>query len=416
MPTDFMRPHARVYCLASAVILLALCLLVTLGGCQTATGQAATAAPFALPRLLRKIELPAGGYKGILRPDHQVDFLTNTGVSVIDETGLLHTIPLPNLNPPYGQNLYDIGRDAHTGLLYVIDQSTSVIHIISDTALIATLAGMVNDPLQVVADEDSGEMYVFYHTQKSGDFQVRAAIISDTRVITDINLPLFNYSAIQYNPVDGHIYLAGNHFASDSTYDNALTVIDNHQIITTIHPLDKPDLAVGGMAINRANGDVYVLVSNKVVYWDRVHPPQSIDLYARGYTQTIEGITVDPKRGWAYVCAWMVPQSYVLVLDKNRLLKAIPVAKWPAVAAVDAKHDYVYVGHYDPTNLSVIRGTELITTLNIIGEGTSGLVVDEANDKIYTANGDDGTVDVFGFDPPTAVPTFWQTYLPWLGK
>jgi len=416
MSTYFTRQHAGVYCTLSAAMLLTLLMVVTLVGCQSTTGKAVTATEFPVPRLLKQIELPAGGYQGILRPDHQVYFLTNIGVSIINNTALLHSIPLPNLNPPYGQNLYGMGLDSHTELLYVIDESASVIHIISNTTLISTLAGIVDQPLQVVADEDSGEMYVFYNTQKSGNIQVRAVIISDTRVITDINLPLFNYSAIQYNPVDGHIYLAGSHFASDSNYDNALTVIDNHKVITTIHPLEQPDLSVGGIAINPANGDVYVLVGNKVVYWDRVHPRQSIDLYAKGYKNPLQCITVDPKRGWAYVCAWMLPQSYTLVIDKNRLVKAIPVAKWPAVAAVDAKHDYVYVGHYDPTNLSVIRGTELITTLNIIGEGTSGIVVDEVDDKIYTANGDDGSVDVFGFDQTADNPTFWQTWLAWLGR
>ena len=416
MSTIFTRQHARAYCIASAAMLLALCLLVTLVGCQATTGQATTATPFPLPRLLRKIELTAGGYEGILRPDHQVYFLTNGGVSLIDDTALLHTIPLPDLNPPYGQDLSDISRASQTGLLYVIDQAASVIHVISNTTLITTLAGLVDHPLQIVDDEDSGEMYVFYTTSTQGKPQAHASIIRGTKVITDMLLPIFSNRTAQYNAKDGHIYVAGD-FMTNKAFprENALIIIDNHQVITTIHPLDQPDLAVGPIAINPINGDIYVLVGNKVVYWDRVHPRQAIDLYAKGFTQSLPCITVEPKRGWAYVCAWMVPKSYVVVLDKNRLVQAIPVAKWPAVAAADAKHDYVYVGHYDPTNLSVIRGTELITTLNIIGEGTNGLVVDEAKNKIYTANGDDGTVDVFGFDQPAA-PTFWQTYLPWLKR
>lgn len=42
---------------------------------------------------------------------------------------------------------------------------------------------------------------------------------------------------------------------------------------------------------------------------------------------------------------------------------------------------------------------------------------DEKRGYIYVSNADmGGSVSVFGFDPPTASPPFWQSFLPWLRR
>lgn len=398
-----------------ALVLVLLLLLLTTCG-QPETDIHALNSPMStLPHLVKQIQLTTGAAKGVLNAQHQVYFLGDTGVARVAGTKIIDQITLPNLAPPYGQILLDIATDSHKGMAYVLDNFVGVINVISNTTLVTTLVGISEQPWRIVADEDSGEMYVFYTSQASGKPSSHVVVLSETKKITDIVLPAFTKAA-RYNPVDGHIYVVGSAAANYSFVEDDLMVLDNHRILATIRPLDERWVGVKDIAINAQTGDIYILQSTRVKYWDRVHPPKSIDLYNLGYTNPLNCIVVDPKHGWAYVCSWMAEASRILVVDKDQLVAAIPVAKSPAALAVDSKHDYVYVGHYDPTNLSVIRGTELITTLNIVGYGTSDVIVDEDRGYIYTANGDDRSVDVFSFDPPIAQPASWRAFLPWLGK
>lgn len=124
---------------------------------------------------------------------------------------------------------------------------------------------------------------------------------------------------------------------------------------------------------------------------------KSIDLYAKGY-KNLECITVDPIRGWAYVCAWTGHPSYALVIDKNILKAAIPIHFLAELSflAVDTKHDYVTdVAHYDPAVMSVLCETKLITTVDTLGYGTMDVVVGGREYSIHVS--DDGSVMVFGF-------------------
>lgn len=398
--------------------ILSLLLLLLLGGCGTVAADVPTRQPDAnaLPHLITQLDGGLLVNRGVLHPDQRIYFASEDRISMVKGTELDDQMILPNLNEPYGQWLIDIGIDPHSGLVYTIDRWTSVVYVIRNTTLITTLVGIVQQPEQIVVDEDSGEVYIFYTSQSGEKPQARGAIIAGTAVVTDMVLPAFAKIA-RYNPVDGHIYVAGYTFSDASLrandLANSLTVIDNHQVITTILPLDDPQLTVTDIAINPRNGDVYVLLGTKLVYWDRVHAPRTVDLYAAGY-KNLNCLTVEPKRGWAYVCAWTGRPSYVLAVDQDKLVAALPVAHWPAALAADVKHDYVYVAHYDPTNLSVLRGSKVITTLNIVGYGSSNVVVDEAHDYVYVANTDDGSISVFGFQDEAEQPSFWDIFLPWI--
>jgi len=376
--------------------------------------DAVNAATDALPSLQNTIMAAGGVNKGFLHPNGKAYFLNYYSASVVAKDALLRKIPLPDLHPPLGQILSDIGFDSQSGLVYVLDRAADAIHVISETTLITTLVGIAEQPRMIVEDQDSNEVYIFYTSQTRKTDRFRALIMSGTTVVAETILPASPW-AVKYNPIDGHIYGAGEQYMADGSQSNALFVIDNHRVITTILPLDSnPQLGVVDMAINPENGDVHVLLSTKVVTWDRVNPPYSVNLLEAGYKNP-QCITVDPTRELLYVCSWMEKGSYALVMTKERFKTAIPIKKWPEAIAWDRKHDYVYIAHYDPTNLSIIRGTDLITTLDIVGFGTSNIVVDEDGGRIYTANADDGSISVFGFDQADK-PSFWQRFLPFIQR
>lgn len=394
------------FCNYSSICLafLLLLLLLILSSCsQTAIPRPTESTPAtvestqaSIPQLQKKLQVPSGIGKGVLSPNHQVYFAAYDYVPILDGLSLVGNIDVPKYDLPYGTILGDIEVNQRTGLVYVLDQYVDVIHVISGTKVITSLAGIVEDPLHVVADQDSSEVYVFYTAHVNDKVEPRALVLSGTTTITDIALPLFTQS-VAYNPIDGHIYAVGHIIGDGMSRENAMITIDDYQVLNMIRPLDEPQLAVVGLAINEKNGDVYVLLVSKVVYWDRVNPLKSIDLYASGYTG-LQCITVDPIRGWAYVCAWMVNPSYALVIDKNILKAAIPIDFRPQDMAVDVKHDYVYVAHYSPTMMSVIRETKLITTLDTLGDGATAVIVDEERNYIYVPNADDGSVSIFGFE------------------
>ena len=379
----------------------------------TTTGMAAKSNQEAIPHLLKQIPAPEGIGKGVLAPNHQVYFAAYYSVPVLDELTFIADIQMPKFDSPYGPILNDIDVNPSTGLVYVLDGFADVIDIISNTALITSLVGIAGPPLHVVTDRDSGEVYVFYTAYINDEVEPHALVLSGTKIITDMLLPLFIQSAA-YNPFDGQVYVAGHIRGGELIRENALITIDNYQVTKFVHPLDEPQIDVADLAINEKNGDVYILLSTRIVYWDRVNPLKSIDLYAQGY-RGLECITVDPIRGWAYVCAWTGYPSYALVIDQNILKEAIPIAYRPQSMAVDTKHDYVYVAHYSPAALSVIRETKLITTLDTLGAGATDVIVDEERERIYVPNADDGSVTIFGYEPITESSS-WLDFLPFIQR
>ncbi len=402
--------------IASSSSALLIVLFVLLSGCQTLAADSspqATPTPFAVPRLLTQVKSEQWGGPGTLGIDERTYFLGERSVFVIDGAVPSVKVPMPDLRTSRGWYLSDIATDPKTGLIYVSDKRGNAIQVISGTNIVTTITGIFEAPLQIVADEDSGEMYVFYTSQRSGSPRSYATVISGTKIIADILLPHFRQIA-RYNPIDGLIYVGGNTSGVIGTTETVLMVLDNYQVKTLFQPLIEPYSGFSDMAINPHTGDIYMQVGSRIIFWDRKEDLRSISLHREANHRSIGCLAVEPQRGWAYVCSWK-ERSYALVIDKDELLAEIPIAHWPDSAAVDTAHDYVYIAHYDPTNVSVIRGTELITTLNIIGFGTSEIVVDEERGYFYTMNADDGTISVFGFREETRDAS-WFGFLPFIQR
>lgn len=86
----------------------------------------------------------------------------------------------------------------------------------------------------------------------------------------------------------------------------------------------------------------------------------------------------------------------------------------------------IYIGHTSgdpergeeaPGVLSIIRGTEVLTTVSTHGRGPSYITVDEERGYIYVSNADSHSVAVFGFEEEDKVsPSLWQQFFPLIQK
>lgn len=119
----------------------------------------------ALPHLITKLRATTGVNKGILHPNGQLYFSSNTSLHAIDDLEISAKISPPILDPPNLQRLSDLAIDPKSRLVYSLDQYGNAIHVISDTKVITTMLGISEQPRLAVADEDSGEVYVFYTSQ-----------------------------------------------------------------------------------------------------------------------------------------------------------------------------------------------------------------------------------------------------------
>ncbi|MCB9137192.1 MAG: hypothetical protein H6642_02455 [Caldilineaceae bacterium] len=408
--------------LGGVLLLLVLLSMLTNGGATGADREATngyeTDGEPDIPMLLGNVEAAYAANRGVLGADGKAYFLGETRVSVIDGTKPAIEIPLPDFAPKPGLWPWDIARDPVTGLIYVSDNNGNAIHVIDDTKVITTLTvDITGTPQQLATDEEEGEVYHFYISQRSGAPQQYMTVISGTEIVTDVLLPHFVQIA-RYNPIDGRIYIGSNSLSSDGKRKNALFVVDKHQVISpSIYPLSEPYATVVDLAINSQTGDFSILLTNQLQSWNSRQKIASIDLFHEGY-RSLGCLSVDPTRGWSYVCGWSIEEEagYMLVVDKDELIAEIPLQQsWPVMSTVDVAHDYVYVANYDPTYFSVIRGAEFITTVDIIGFGTMNMLVDEERGYVYTANADGGTVSVYGFDSTTRPPTFWD-FFPFVGR
>jgi DNA-binding beta-propeller fold protein YncE len=137
----------------------------------------------------------------------------------------------------------------------------------------------------------------------------------------------------------------------------------------------------------------------------------------RGYFPNLDlslnHVAVDTRRNWAYVTSWDGPPSHVVVVQKDKVIAVLEVPGYDVRDVVyDATHDYIYVANRLAGNMSIIRGTEVITTLNTGGVGPTYITVDEKRGYIYVSNADTHSIAVFGYDaPPDGPASLWRRFL-----
>lgn len=408
---------------------LTISLLILLLGSMTAC-QAVAQTPTPPPHRLALIKTPPYGiYPGdiVVAPNGLAYIILLTGqIAVLDGTHLVTVIPkpLPDINN-YGLSFLTV--QPKTGLVYLTDEP-GFVHIISGTRVITSIADIQWLPNAITANPYTGLVYVAnagnrYNRQNphpNPELPGTVDVISGTRVLTEL---LVGYApqVLAAAPNSARVYvgqLAG-HQSMGQVQIGPLGILEGANLITNTFLGPKQwDLAITDIAVNAQDGSLYWITGGSLWYWDGEHPVlraplQLLEKYGNG---SLNHIVVDAKHNLAYASYWGAEGNIVAVVRKAQVLAEIPVGRDPRQIGVDTVRNYVYVTNRLAGTLSVIQGTEVITTLDTGGGGAAYIAVDERRGYVYVSNSDSHTIAVFGFDQPTAAPPFWQNFLPWLGK
>lgn len=350
------------------------------------------------PHLLAVIEMPSD--MGIMTchvvvHPNGLAYVVNGGgtVAVLDGPQLVKLIPWPG--EVVAPTFQEIAVQPVTGWVYVTDYDRDAIHVFSGTEVLATIQNVGYRPNAIAIHPDAGYIYVANARGDPKQFKPGSvAIISGTQVITRLQVG-FVPQIIVANPVDGRVYVGqavGNLPQSPGT----LAIIEGTRLITMTSLGWEAPRTVKDMAIDERTGAVYMIQEHYLTYWNDKQI-ERIELGAHG-KRVLNNVAVDSKHGLAYVGVWAAPPNNALiVVHEGQVVTEIPVSDDPRQIAVDETHDYVYVVNRMEGSMSIIRDTQVITTLSTGGIGPTFLAVDEKRGYIYVSNSDTHSVAVFGF-------------------
>jgi len=406
-----------------AVVLLLLILAGTLVSCQANATDT-------LPRLLAVLPMPSphgeGTAYGVTHPNGWA-YIVNQGgsIAILDGPRLVKLLPWPGGKPRAGI-LSGLDIDPKTGYVWVGDSESATVHVISGTDVITTIHNLGIGPNHLVVHPVTGLVYVTNpHGYGPEPTLGTVTVISGTQVITTIETG-YVPQVLRVHPLNQNVYVGQAASWPDDPADRNMglvSVISGTTRIaqTTLGEPPNTRSAIMDIAINQKTGEFYMLQDYyALVYWDGQADIRRIPLgkwgYIPGLNLSLNHVAVDPKRNWAYVTSWDGPPSHVIVAQKDKVIAVLEVPGYDVRdVAYDATHDYIYVANRLAGNMSIIRGTEVITTLNTGGVGPTYITVDERRGYIYVSNADTHSIAVFGYDaPPDGQPPFWRRFLPFL--
>lgn len=351
-----------------------------------------------LPHLLGVIQMPSGHgltSQGIIHPNGNAYILNYSGsIIVADGPNLVELMTWP---PNIRKKLRGITISPSSHLLQVIDYRHNTSYIITSTQIMTTVAGIGVDPKFIATHPQSGYVYVASafrepNLPKSGG----VSVISGTEVIDWIPIGRIPY-ALTVNPVDGLVYVGYN---PDKETLNSLTVISGTTILTSTSFADTGGSGIEQMIVHSETGEMYLKQGINVVHHKIGSQISSVNIGGKGQ-HLINSIALDTQRNWIYATSWEEPTGQVLVLEEEEVIASIPVGRDPRDVVVDETRDYVYVVNRLTGSMSVIRGTEVITTVGTEGWGPTFITLDEQRGYVYVSNSDSASVAVFGFDDPS---------------
>lgn len=410
--------------LAMATLLL-LVLAGALAGCQAYATEE-------LPRLLAVLPMPGplgyGTANGVVHPNGWAYIVNQSGsIAILDGPQLVKLLPWPG-GKPRAWTLSELDVDPKTGYVWVGDNVSAAIHVISGTEVITTIPNVGIEPNHLVVHPVTGLVYVTNpYGYGSEPTLGTVTVISGTQVMATIPVG-YVPQVLRVHPLNQNVYVG--HVASwpDDPADRSMGLVSaisgtTRIAQTTLGEPPNTRSAIMDIAINPKTGEFYMLQDYyALVYWDGQDDIRRIPLGKQGYfpglNLSLNHVAVDTKRNWAYVTSWDGPPSHVVVAHKDKVIAVLEVPGYDARDVVyDATHDYIYVANRLADNMSIIRGTEVITTLGTGGVGPTYITVDEKRGYIYVSNATDHSIAVFGYDaPPDGQPPFWRRFLPFLRR
>lgn len=401
------------------VVGLSLLLLILLvGGTVWAANRA-----LPLPTRLAVIPLPneagayaiaarSGGYAYVL--DDQTD-----SIGVLDGPTL---VTLIRLTAPDGSNRLpnDLAVHPDTGLLYVADILQGI-YVISGTAIITTIRSPDLDRQfrSVTVHPKTGYVYAAGDVEDptTGVSYGAVRVISGTTVLADITLGRGGIHAITPDPRNQRLYAGGTLFA-DRPESWLLSAIEGTSLVMTstvgydLTPMDS-SVQIDGIIVNAQNNELILWESALVTYWDSVTGAvDRINIY-KDYAP-ISGLGWDPTRQIVYLGIQDSP--YALALRKGRDPQMLRIVAGSRAFVYDATRDYIYSADYNGPSMSVIRGTQVLTTALTGGRGPWDIGLDEARGYIYVSNADSHSITVFGYPAEAEPPAWWQRFLPFVQR
>ncbi|MCX6050625.1 MAG: hypothetical protein NT075_36505 [Chloroflexi bacterium] len=403
--------------------------LLTLLLCSMTACQAVAQIPPPPPHRLALLKTPPYGLYPdsiVVAPNGLAYIILLTGqIVVLDGPQMVTVIPkpLPEIN---NYSLSFLAVQPKTGLVYLTDDP-GFVHVISGTRVITSIGDIQWLPNAITANPHSGLVYVANagnrHNRQNPHPNPKLPgtvdVISGTRVLTEL---LVGYApqVLVADPGSAKVYVGqlSGHESMGQKQVGPLGILEDATLITnTFLGPQQWDLDIADIAVNAQDGSLYWIYGG-LYYWDGQHPVVQAPLhllekYGNG---ALNHIVVDAKHNLAYASYWGAEGNIVAVVRQDQVLAEIPVGHDPRQMAVDTLRDYIYVANRLDGTMSVIRGTEVITTLDTGGAGAEFIAVDERRGYVYVSNSDSHTIAVFGYDQPVAKPALWQTFLAWLGK
>lgn len=363
--------------------------LLALSGCQPTTmGGERQEIEARLPYFLTRIDQSNYG-KAVIAGARDSGRVAPNGLMYLPATNGLYVLRGPEqvgiVDIP-GKSPRDIAIDQKSGLVYVTDRMKDHLHVISGTEIISTIT-VSPYPHFVVVHPENGDIYVTTNVHSAPDegnfgFHNEIVTIRDGEVLTPAIYTGRSADFMFIHPVDQQLYIGQ---AGNDKYDLwPFVIIEDNQIITQTYLGPKRQVDFHDIVADEETGEVYVMEGRRIVWWDRQGQITSWE-WERDHMFYPKALAIDSSRDLLYFAAI----DQVGVMKDGEFLTYISVPNQVYDVAYDKRHDYLYaLSHYPyQGHLTVIRGTEVITTYELERGLFDYITVDEANEYIYISGG-----------------------------
>ncbi len=221
---------------------------------------------------------------------------------------------------------------------------------------------------------------------REGDNFIYALDSKSLQVVDSVNVGKSVPYGIALNNKTQTIY-AGN------SRQNTVTAIDLKTRKVTVIPNGKEKSKIREIAVDEQRNEVYVSDHGNPGVWiidGKTNKYVSDISFDKGY---LLGLAADASRNRIYQTDGETMEGYVNVYDSETRKLISKYKTWsycPMNIALDIKNNRIFVSQSTDNNVTVLDGNtgEIITKVHLGVEPSSpiGLVYDEANDLVYTAN------------------------------